>query len=175
MVSSLISHPYTRYAAYFVAGAALLWLLRTPSGPSEGSVAPEFDLPLIGVTDAADQRVHLERSLEKPLLIEVFASWCGTCRRSAPALAQAHAKYGDKLDFLAVSVDEDQSAALRARRTWGIPYRVAHDERGSFARAYRIRVLPTFVLLDEQRHIARVSAGMPSPARLDEWANGLLE
>jgi len=161
---------YARYALYALLGLAALWFLRARGGPQAGAPAPAFDLPVVGAADSKPTRASLAAHQGKPLLIEVFASWCGTCRRSAPELKRAHAEYGDKLDFLGVSVDTAQEAAFLAKQQWGIPYAVAHDDTGAFARAYRIRVLPTFVLLDSQGRIAEVSAGMLSRGRLDEWA-----
>jgi thiol-disulfide isomerase/thioredoxin len=175
MARALTRSRYTRYALYVLAGATLFWLLRAQGRPKAGQAAPSFDLPVVAFEAETEARVSFAGTRSKPLLIEVFASWCGTCRRSAPALAEAHAKYGGQLDFLGVSVDDDPRAAARAKQQWGIPYAVAHDERGAFARAYQIRVLPTFVVLNREGRIAHVSSGAPSTSRLAEWAEGVTQ
>ena len=139
-----------------------------------GTDAPGFDLPLVAEATGSISRWSLEGHKGKPVLIEVFASWCGTCRRSAPTLAEAHEKYGDKLEFLGISMDDNAEAAALAKQHWRIPYAVAHDDRGAFARAYKIRVLPTFVLLDQDGRIAEVTTGAPSPGRVEEWATAVV-
>lgn len=171
MARTLTTHRYTRYVLYALAGLLLFWLLRSKGGPDVGTSAPQVELPLVGEAPAA--RVHLGEATGKPKLIEVFASWCGTCRRSAPMLSQAHSAYKHQVDFVGVSVDDSDAAARQVKQSWQIPYPVAHDARGAFARSYRIRVLPTFVLIDGEGRIERVSSGMPSPKRLDEWLTSL--
>ena len=70
----------------FVYGAlallAVLFVSRKLSGPSEGGQAAPFDLPLVGGAEGARFRLADKRG--QPVLIEVFAAWCGACRRSAP-------------------------------------------------------------------------------------------
>jgi thiol-disulfide isomerase/thioredoxin len=132
-------------------------------------------LPVVSQQASLGARVKLDGKRARPLLIEVFASWCGTCKRSAPALADAYATYGNDLDFLGVSVDDSRQAALQAKQDWRIPYQVAHDDRGVFAQQYRVRVLPTFILLDEEGLIREVSAGMPGRSRLSEWAEAVTQ
>lgn len=43
---------------------------------------------------------------KKPLFINVWASWCPYCREELPELKAAHKKYGAKVDFLILSVDD---------------------------------------------------------------------
>lgn len=175
MARSVVLARYGRYALYVLAALALLWLTRSKGGPAPGAEAPGFDLPIVARASGSgaittSKRWALDDHKGKPLLIEVFASWCGTCQRSAPTLADAHQKYGDQLEFLGVSMDDTVEAAARAKQRWHIPYAVAHDDRGVFARAYKIRVLPTFVLLDQDGRIAEVSTGAPSSALVAKWA-----
>lgn len=42
----------------------------------------------------------------KPLFINVWASWCPYCREELPELKSVHKKYGTKVDFLILSVDD---------------------------------------------------------------------
>ena len=174
MASSLTDSSYTRWALAAFVGLLILWQLNKKSGPTQGGEAPAIDVPIVAAAVGEPARWSLESRAAKPVLIEVFASWCGTCRRSAPSLARAHEKYGADLEFLGISVDDDAASAAEAKQNWQIPYPVAHDDNGAFSRAYRIRVLPTFVLLDREGRIAEFSAGMPSESRLDEWAKSVL-
>lgn len=160
---------FWRYALFAAGLVGLLNLFHT-RGPKVGSAAQDFDLPLVAVDDEGHRTFSLTEYSGKPLLIEVFASWCGVCRRSAPTLARAHDRHGDVLAFVGVSVDDDFAAAERMKRDWTIPYPVAHDADGSFARAYQINVLPTFILVDAAGQIREVSTGAPSEDELDEWA-----
>lgn len=165
---------YMRWVLVAIGGLLVVWQLKRCGGPAEGAEAPPIDLPIVAASVGEPTRWSLAGRDDKPVLIEVFASWCGTCRRAAPALARAHEKYGKDLEFVGVSVDDDAALAAEAKHDWGIPYPVAHDATGSFTRAYRIRVLPTFVLLDREGRIAEVSAGVPSERRVDAWVSSVV-
>jgi len=155
-----------RYAA--IGGGVYLLathFVRHSSGPKEGSTAAAFDLPLAG----KDGRVSLAAQRGKPVLMEVFASWCGACKRSSPRLAEAFREHQDKdVTFLAVSVDEDPSAAARVKREWQLPFDVALDD-GSVSRGYGISMLPTLIYIDAQGTVRHSAAGVVSRSEIDSW------
>jgi len=139
--------------------------VRHSSGPKEGSAAAAFDLPLAG----KDGRVSLAAQHGKPVLMEVFASWCGACKRSSPRLAEAFREHQDKdVTFLAVSVDEDPNAAARVKREWQLPFDVAVDD-GSVSRGYGISMLPTLIYIDAQGTVRHSAAGVVSRSEIDSW------
>jgi cytochrome c biogenesis protein CcmG/thiol:disulfide interchange protein DsbE len=153
--------------SWLLALAALAYLIqRNDSGPPTGGRAAAFELPLLGTSG----RFHFAGTRERPLLVEVFASWCAACRRSAPALEELRAAtVAGKLDVLLVSVDETRAAALGAQRSWPIDYPLAFDERGAFQRAYQVSVLPTFILIAADGRILDVSVGPPGASDLRTW------
>lgn len=138
-------------------------LMRHSSGPKEGSQAAAFDLPLAGESG----RVSLTAQQGKPVLMEVFASWCGVCKRSAPHLIEASRAHHN-VTFLAVSVDEDPAAAIRAKADWQIPFAVAIDD-GSVSKAYAISMLPTLIYIDAKGTVRHSSVGAPSNSELESW------
>jgi len=156
------------YAA--LAGTALVFVSRKMSGPDEGEQAAHFDLPVVGESGA---RFRLDEHRGKAVLVEVFAGWCGACRRAAPAVADAWKKHGrDRVHFLGVSVDGSAEEALRVKREWQIPYDVAVDD-GTLSKSYRIEALPTFVLIGRDGLVQRVSTGAPSRSELEGWLTDL--
>jgi thiol-disulfide isomerase/thioredoxin len=42
----------------------------------------------------------------KPLVIDVFATWCGKCKNIAPTLSQLKQKYSDKVNFVVLDVTD---------------------------------------------------------------------
>ena len=156
-------------ARYGAIGGGVYFLashfVRHSSGPKEGSAAAAFDLPLAG----KDGRVSLAAQRGKPVLMEVFASWCGACKRSSPRLAEAfRAHQGEDVTFLAVSVDEDPSAAARIKHDWQLPFDVAVDD-GSVSRGYGISMLPTLIYIDAQGTVRHSAAGVVSRSDIDSW------
>lgn len=147
-------------------GLAVMWYGRRASGPETGIVAQDFSLPVVS---GGDGQVVLSSLRGSPVLIEVVATWCGVCRRSAPTLAAASRLTRKRaVRFVAVSVDDQESDARLLARDWNIPYEVAHDD-GHFAKSYGITLLPTFVVIDADGRIAHVSSGAPGPDDVEEW------
>jgi len=155
-----------RYAA--IGGGVYLLashFVRHSSGPKEGSAAAAFDLSLAGQAG----RVSLAAQHGKPVLMEVFASWCSACKRSAPHLAEAwRDHHTENVTFLAVSVDEDPSAAARVKSDWKLPFDVAVDD-GSVSRGYGISMLPTLIFIDAEGKVRHSAAGVPSRSELEDW------
>jgi thiol-disulfide isomerase/thioredoxin len=103
------------------------------------------------------------------VLIEVFAAWCGACRRSAPALVEAWKdQAAKKVSFVGVSLDGTREDALRVKRDWGIPYDVVLDD-GSVSKHYQIEVLPTFILVDKEGVVKHVATGVQSRSDIARW------
>jgi peroxiredoxin len=148
-----------------IAVAVVLLVRRRSSGPAEGARAPRFDLPLVG----AEGRFDLDKVRGKPVVLEVFASWCGACRRSAPVLAEAFRSHSrNEVEFIGVSIDDSPVEAARAKERWGIPYAVAVDD-GSVSRGYHVSLLPTVVVIGRDGVVRHTTTGVPSRAELREW------
>ncbi|MBN1605420.1 MAG: TlpA family protein disulfide reductase [Polyangiaceae bacterium] len=156
-------------AAVYVIAAALIGtaLCRTSdSGPPEGSIAPGFELQAVSPESSP---VSLDALKGQPVLIEVFASWCPTCRTAAPAMSRLFRQsVAPKAHFIGVSVDESLAQARTAASTWRIPFPVLLDD-GNFSRGYRIKSLPTFILIDRAGRVSHVSTGLTSERRLRGW------
>lgn len=152
-----------------IGGLLLVLVTRDNQGPKEGTVAQPFDLQLV----SGSGQFRLEEQRGKPVLVEVFASWCGACENAAPMLQQVHRDAQRAgVVMVGVSIDDDASAARGVQRDWPIPYPVALDD-GSVKRAYGVSLVPTFVLIDRDGTIKRVSTGVPSRRTLSRWLTEL--
>jgi peroxiredoxin len=148
-----------------IGGLLLLLVTRGNHGPKEGTAARSFELPLV---DGAGQ-FRLAEQRGKPVLMEVFASWCGACENAAPMLQEVYRDAQQSgVVVVGVSIDDDATAARGVQQSWPIPYPVALDD-GSVKRAYGVSLVPTFVLIDKNGIIKRVSSGVPSRRTLSRW------
>lgn len=153
---------YAIFGAIAVAGVALV--MARSGGPDVGGQAADFELPLVD----SDGSFKLADHRGKRVVLEVFASWCGACRRVTPELAALHRERGDDVVFVAVSVDDSPERARAAKERWGIPYPVLLDD-GSVAKDYGVSVLPTVILIDESGEIRHATNGAPSRSELERW------
>ncbi len=147
---------------------ALGWhlLTRDSGGPEEGGRASAQKLTDI----ESGEHVSLADGTQKgPLLIKAFASWCGACRRSVWLEDLTSVGDSSQLRFVAVSVDDDIEKAKKAAADWPIGGTVLHDQDGDFSRDYAVRVLPTYILIDENNTITRVTSGLPGPLDIRAW------
>lgn len=83
---------------------------------------------------------------ELPVLVDFWAPWCGPCRQMAPQFAQAAQSLRGEVLFAKVNSDDHPRSA------------------GRFA----IRSIPTMVLFQGGREVARQSGAM-SAAQIGQW------
>lgn len=48
---------------------------------------------------------------DKPAIIDLYATWCGPCKRLAPILSDIQKEYGNKLQIYKVDVDKERQLA----------------------------------------------------------------
>lgn len=74
----------------------------------------------IDVTDQSFETDVLERSKTTPVVIDLWAPWCGPCRQLGPILEEAVAATGGEVELVKVNVDENP-AVSQAFQVQSIP------------------------------------------------------
>lgn len=142
------------------AGAVAFGLLR-PSEPDDpGGAAPGFELPYLDGSGTLSSD-ELEGT---PVVLNLWASWCVPCREEAPALEAMWQKYKDRVVILGVNVRDDEDAARKFARDFGLTYPLVHAEDRSLERALGSAVLPETYFIDHTWHFIRISQSGASPA-----------
>ncbi|KPF68353.1 disulfide bond formation protein DsbE [beta proteobacterium AAP99] len=124
------------------AAALVLTVPLSAHAVSPGDMAPAFDLP--GTT----QPVRLADLKGKFVYVDFWASWCGPCRQSFPWLNDMQAKYGAQgLTVVGINVDTKREDALAFLKEVPANFRLAFDAAGSSPKAYKIKGMPSSILV----------------------------
>lgn len=90
-----------RTAILLLATAALTAACSDGSAPTAGSL-PEISEP---------EFVELIETAERPVVVNLWASWCVPCRSEAPLLAEAHRELGSEVRFVGVATEDNEADA----------------------------------------------------------------
>ena len=120
--------------------------------PYDDLSLPEITLPCLG----GGEPVNLNE-LRGPLVINLFAQWCGPCREELPFYQRLHEEGAGKIDVLGIDWQDPQpDAALALAQDTGVTYPLLADPSGSLRQDFRIRGLPGVVLVDADGRIADI-------------------
>lgn len=87
----------------------------------------------------------------RPVIVNVWATWCGPCRREQPLLARAHRASGDRVAFLGIDYRDDDDAARAWLDRYDVGYPSLADPHGALAYRFGISAgLPTTIAVDAQ-------------------------
>lgn len=122
----------------------------------------------------------------KYVYVDVWATWCGPCKREIPSLKKVEAQYhGKNIAFVSISIDDARRSGTleKAHESW--KKMVAEKELGGiqlfsdkawqsdFVRGYKIDGIPRFILIDPKGNIVTPDAPRPSNPKLIELFNEL--
>ena len=166
-----------------IAALAAPALAESLDEPTDACVAPAIEAPLRKITPD-DLPALVAEAKGCVVLVELYAGWCGTCWKTAPAVEALHTTYGPRgLVIQAVSVDTDDDMHqkwLDQRPAVSPPMRVTGwslegletvfaGMGGSFEKA-----IPFFLLFDRESAYVMDETEPKSLDALEEKIKGLL-
>jgi thioredoxin 2 len=102
-------------------------------------------LPWMAEADDSTYRSVVEDA-SLPVLVDLWAPWCGPCRMVSPALESLAHEFAGRIKLVKVNVDESPATAQR----------------------FEVQGIPTFLVADHGRVIDRQTGAAPLPA-LRSW------
>lgn len=108
----------------------------------------------------------------KYVYIDVWATWCGPCKREIPALKEVEKKYRKQnIEFVSMSIDRKIDynkwrTAVNELNLSGIQLFAPDDWNSKFVTDYEIRGIPRFILIDPEGNIVNSNAPRPSSEEL---------
>jgi thiol-disulfide isomerase/thioredoxin len=89
----------------------------------------------------------------KIVILDFWASWCGPCAKSFPALDKFYQEYQDKgVIIIGVSVDEDPDAMKGFLKKIPVHFPIVRDAKQKLVAEVNIGAMPTTVILDSKGH-----------------------
>ncbi|MBT2493238.1 thioredoxin [Streptomyces sp. ISL-96] len=120
---------------------------RVPAAADGRPRCGNCEAPLPWIAEATDDDFAEIAEKGPPyVLVDLWAAWCGPCRMVSPALEQIATEMAGRIKL--VKVDIDRSPGLSAR--------------------FGVQAVPTLLILDRGKVIARRTGAAPAPA-LRAW------
>jgi thiol-disulfide isomerase/thioredoxin len=146
------------------AGACAITLLATPAVASAQASTPLVAvgnvLPDVVMAGLNGPHKPLSSYRGRPLIINVWASWCSPCRKEAASLERlAWSEAGSRYTVIGISTDDDRNAALQWLRQSNatISHYIDSAPRWTLEHMLGASTIPITVLVDAKgRVVARI-------------------
>ena len=126
---------------------------RVPPAASGTPRCGRCGAPLPWIVDAGDATFReVAEASTIPVLVDLWAPWCGPCRMVSPALEQLARGYAGRVKLVKVNVDTSPSLSRR----------------------FGVQGIPTLLIMRKGEILARQTGAAPEPA-LREWLDKTLE
>ena len=140
----------------------------------KGQPSPKFDYP-----DVNGKSVSLDDLKGKYVYVDVWATWCGPCKKEIPYLKALNEEYQNSdLAIVSLSIDKQEHKEkwknmVAKEGLRGIQILADKDWSSEFVTAYNITGIPRFILIDPSGNILDADAPRPSDPNLQELLKSL--
>ena len=166
-----------RFRRFLVVPCLALLLGSACSGGDSITGVAKVDEPLprlAGKTlegNRLDASAHADGSV---LVINVWADWCGPCRKEQPQLVRLADRYQGEVRFLGINYQDDRDAARAWVEEFGVPYPSLYDPSGRTAVDLGFPFLPDTYVVDREGTIRWVVFGASDEKELSGLIDDLL-
>ena len=109
----------------------------------EGSIR---DLGFASLVD--DSQDTFASHLDKPLVVNFFAAWCGPCRAELPEFESVYQELQDQVNFIGISRDDSAAPSLELLAETGVSFPSGWDQDGSLFPELRLFAMPSTLMVD---------------------------
>jgi thiol-disulfide isomerase/thioredoxin len=108
-------------------------------------------IPTLTLPGLDGRSVQLPQKKGKPLLVNLWATWCRPCVREMPEINLIESEWGEQgLQVVGISIDADLSTVERAVEAWGLDFEVLHDAKNRSTTVFDTSEVPSTYLYDRQ-------------------------
>lgn len=124
----------------------------TGAQPRSSGGASDAGSFVVDVTEATFQSEVVERSMQVPVVVDLWADWCGPCKQLSPTL---------------------EKLAAEGAGTW-ILAKIDVDANPRIAQLFQVQSIPTVIAIGGGQPVEAFSGAQPE-AQIREWISTLLD
>lgn len=148
--------------------------------PAPDTADPDaFKAPGFTVIDGDGNAISLADMRGKPVILNLWASWCPPCKAELPDFEAAYKNYGDTIHFMMVNLtDGYQETAEKAKSfiaDTGYTFPVYFDTESEAAIAYNATSIPATYFIDAEGNLVVYAHGMLNAENLQKGIDMLLD
>lgn len=150
------------------AGIIVLSLALTPGqgkGLKVGDVAPNFELVDL------DGKVHrLSDYKGQGVFLNFWGTWCAPCKREMPHMESQYQAFENQgVHMLAVNLKNSELEVEAFKNSYGLSFPIALDKTEAVKEAYKVKPLPTTVLIDKEGKVAQIITTEMSEEQIKQY------
>lgn len=133
--------------------------------PVSNNIAPDFT-----VYDQEGNPVKLSQLRGKPVVLNMWASWCGPCKSEMPGFQAMYEKYGEDVHFMMINLTaqdnlEDAQSLISQK---GYTFPVYFDKDNSTAASYSTGSIPMSFFINSKGEFVTYAVGAIDVATLEK-------
>ena len=139
------------------------------TGVATGMQAPTFTLE-----DNQGQQVAVNKDdIGRVYVLNFWASWCPPCRAEMPDMEKFYQEHREKVAFYAINLEEPKDKAAAFIENQGYTFPILFDVNGEVGHLFKVRDIPTTVVVDTDGKIRFRKSGMATKSELEKVLQGI--
>ncbi|WP_406073368.1 TlpA family protein disulfide reductase [Micromonospora sp. NBC_01638] len=133
----------------------------TPATPGSGTTASAAGgqaLPELTLSCFTGGAPVALRDVAGPAVINVWASWCGPCRKELPAFQRLSERAAGRLQVVGVNTRDSRGGAQSIGEDFGVRFPILVDQGDALQRELKRNAFPLTLFVDAQGRIRHVDA-----------------
>ncbi len=139
---------------------------------SSNSENNSFTFPNAIFTDIDGNEVAFEDFFGKPLVVNLWASWCGPCKYEMPDFQEAYNNYGDDVHFIMISLQDGYNENMKTATDFinsnGYNMPFYFDTKREVSSTLRIRSIPTTFFINKDGSVNYSHIGLIDASQLNQ-------
>jgi len=138
------------------------------AGLSVADVATEADaseaaetMPSLTLRDIAGAAVDPSRLTNRPIVVEMWATWCPPCRTTMAWLPSLQKKYGDRATVIAIAVDSKLEDVQKMAASFDANYPIVMGTPEVIKAFGAVAAVPKLIVYDARGRRSKVLYGAP--------------